>query len=138
MDSIGATPANVAMVKELYGAFGRGDIAALLGVLSPEVEWGEPDNPLNPAAGTRRGHAGVLEWLQIGKDAEEILVLEPKQYLVGGDTVAVVGFMRCRARATDRVYESEFVHLVSIVDGKVTRFREFFDTYAAAEAYRAS
>jgi ketosteroid isomerase-like protein len=137
-DTTEALPTGVEMVQALYVAFGRGDIPALLGVLSPDVEWGEPENPLNPAAGTRRGHAGVLEWLRIGKEAEEILFLEPRQFLVGGDSVAVVGFMRCRARATGKVYESDFVHLVTIVDGQVTRFREFFDTYAAAEAYRTS
>jgi ketosteroid isomerase-like protein len=133
-----ALPRHVPMVRALYAAFARGDIPTLLGMLSPDVEWGEPDNPLNPAAGTRRGHDGVLEWLRIGKEAEEILVLEPRQFLVGGDTVAVAGHMKCRARATGRVYESDFVHLVTITDGRVARFQEFFDTYAAAEAYRTA
>ena len=41
------------------------------------------------------------------------------------------------ARPTGRTYAMDFVHLVTVVDGKVRRFREFFDTWAAAEAFRA-
>ena len=74
-----------------YAAFARRDIAAILAVLSPEVDWGEPDNPLNPSAGTRHGHEGFLEWVRTGNQAEEVLALEPRQFLVGADTVAVVG-----------------------------------------------
>lgn len=32
--------------------------------------------------------------------------------------------------------EQCFVHLVTIEGGKITRFQEFFDTYAAGEAFR--
>ena len=127
---------NVAIVQGLYQAFGRRDIEAILALLSPDVEWGEPANPFNPAAGVRHGHAGFLEWLQAGRDAEEILVLEPKAFLTGPDTVAAVGFTRCLARATGRTYETDFVHLVTLRGGKVVRFQEFFDTFAAAEAFR--
>jgi hypothetical protein len=124
------------MVQKLYEAFGRADVEAMLTVLSPSVEWGEPDNPFNPAAGTRHGHAGFLEWLRIGKESEAILALEPRQFLAGSDTVAVVGHMQCLARPTAKRYESDFVHLVTVKEGKITRFQEFFDTFAAAEAFR--
>jgi len=50
----------------------------------------------------------------------------------------VIGHMRCRARATGREYESDFVHLVTLRDGQSTRFQEFFDTYAAGEAFRTN
>jgi ketosteroid isomerase-like protein len=128
----------VHIVQEVYGAFVRGDIAAVLAALSPDVEWGEPDNPWNPAAGTRHGHAGFLEWARIGRAAEEILCLEPREFLTGSDSVAVVGFSRCRAKLTGRIYATEFVHLIRFDADKIVRFREFFDTYAAAEAFRST
>lgn len=49
--------------------------------------------------------------------------------LVDQDSVAVAGFMCCRAIPTGKVYESDFVHLV-------TKSQEFFDTYTPAEALR--
>ena len=127
---------NVEIVQRMYAAFARSDISAIIAMLSPEVEWGEPSNPFNPAGGTRCGHEGFLEWIEIGRQSEDILVLEPRKMLVDEDSVAVVGFMRCRAIPTGKVYESDFVHLVTLESGKVTRFQEFFDTYAAGEAFR--
>lgn len=127
---------NVRTVQEMYAAFARGDIAPLLGVISPDVEWAEPDNPFNPAGGTRHGHAGFMEWLQIGRAAEQILALESRRFLADDDTVAVIGYTKCLAKPTGRTYETDFVHLVTVKDGKITRFQEFFDTYAAGEAFR--
>jgi ketosteroid isomerase-like protein len=127
---------NVEIVRALYAAFARRDIPAMVEMLSPDVEWGEPSNPFNPAGGTRHGHEGFLDWIHIGRRSEDILVLQPRKMLVDEDSVAVVGFMRCRALATGKEYESDFVHLVTLKDGKVVKFQEFFDTYAAGEAFR--
>jgi ketosteroid isomerase-like protein len=67
----------VTIVQQLYESFAHGRIDDILTLLDSDVEWSEPENPLNPAAGTRRGHAGFLEWARVGADAEEILTLEP-------------------------------------------------------------
>ncbi len=124
------------VVRELYAAFARRDIQGMLACLAPDVVWCEPDNPFNPAAGVHRGHEGFLEWVRIGREAEDIDVLEPTQFLSNENAVAVVGHMRCRAKQTGRVYESDFVHVVTFRGGKIVRFQEFFDTYAAGEAFR--
>jgi ketosteroid isomerase-like protein len=127
---------NIEIVKQVYEAFAKRDINAILNLLSPDVEWGEPSNPFNPAAGTRHGHKGFLEWLEVGRQSEEIVVLEPKKFLTDNDTVAVVGYTKCIAKPTGKSYETDFVHLVTLKDGKIIRFQEFFDTYAAVEAFR--
>lgn len=127
---------NIKIVRKLYAAFARRDVQAIIKVLHPEVEWGEPANPYNPAAGTRYGHEGFLQWLEIGKQSEEILTLEPRQFLSGTDTVAVIGYTKCLAKPTGKIYETDFVHLINLKDGKLVRFKEFFDTFAAAEAFK--
>jgi ketosteroid isomerase-like protein len=126
----------VLAVQEVYAKFARRDIPAILTMLSPDVEWGEPDNPFNPAGGTRHGHAGFLEWLNIGRQSEDILVLEPRKFLSDSDSVAVVGYTKCLAKPTGRSYETNFVHLFTFKDGKIIRFEEYFDTYRAGEAFR--
>ncbi len=131
-----ATEQGLAVVEAAYRAFGTRDIEALLDLVSPDVVWGEPDNPLIPSAGTRRGIPGVIEWLRIGSETETILSLEPQRFLAQGDLVAVIGRTTVTARPTGRTYETDFVHLVDVRDGKVVRFQEFFDTYVAAEAFR--
>jgi ketosteroid isomerase-like protein len=127
---------NIEKIKKVYEAFTNRDIKAILNLLSPDVEWGEPENPYNPAAGTRHGHKGFLEWLEVGRQSEEIVALEPKKFLTDNDTVAVVGYTKCIAKPTGKSYETDFVHLVTLKDGKIIRFQEFFDTYTAAEAFR--
>lgn len=127
---------SIAVVQEVYAAFARRDIDAILARLTPDVVWGEPANPFNPAAGTRHGHSGFLEWARIGREVEDVLLLEPKRFLADADTVAVVGHMRCLAKPTGKVYESDFVHVVTVREGKIASFQEFFDTYAAGEAFR--
>ena len=51
--------------------------------------------------------------------------------------MAVVGHTTCRARPTGRIYETDFVYLITFRKGTVARFQEFFDTFAAAEAFRS-
>lgn len=128
--------AHIEIVRQLYSAFMKKEIMVILELLSEDVEWGEPENPYNPAGGTRTGHAGFMEWINIGKDAEDILVLEPRQFLTNDNSVAVAGYMKCRAKPTGKVYESDFVHLLKIKDNKIQKFQEFFDTYTAGEAFR--
>lgn len=127
---------NLRLVQQLYASFAKRNIPAIVALLDGSVEWGEPDNPHNPAGGTRHGHQGFLEWLQIGREAEEILALDIHKLLADNDSVAVVGHMRCLAKPTGKTYESDFVHLVTLRAGKVVKFQEFFDTYAAGEAFR--
>lgn len=57
--------------------------------------------------------------------------------LVDGDMAAAVGRTRIVARPTGTAYEMDFVHLITVADGKITRFVEFFDTWLAAEAFRS-
>lgn len=128
---------NIELIQQLYQAFSQKDIESILGFLDEDVEWGEPENPYNPAGGTRKGHSGFVEWLNIGKNAEEILVLEPKRFLTDNDSVAVIGHMKCLAKTTGKIYESDFVHWAIIKNNKIIKFQEFFDTYIAGEAFRS-
>jgi ketosteroid isomerase-like protein len=137
MTSVESGPShNITIVQRIYESFAKRDIPGIISVLDPNVEWGEPENPYNPASGIRHGHEGFLDWLKIGQNSEDILTLEPRQILFNEDSVAVVGFTKCRAKTTGKTYETDFVHLVTLKDGKVVKFQEFFDTFAAAEAFK--
>ena len=125
------------VVGAAYSAFARRDIPALLALLSPDVVWGEPDNPLIPSAGIRHGVAGVMAWLQIGNETEDIEAFELQRLLVDGDMAAAIGKTRIVARSTGKSYEMDFVHLVTVRDDRIVQFVESFDTWLAAEAFRA-
>jgi ketosteroid isomerase-like protein len=52
--------------------------------------------------------------------------------------VVSLGDYAWRVKVTGREYESDFVHVYSVRDGKVTRFQEFMDTAVVGAAYRGS
>jgi ketosteroid isomerase-like protein len=56
--------------------------------------------------------------------------------LADSETVAVLGYMKCLAKPTGKIYESDFVHIIVIRDREIVKFQEFFDTYIAGEAFR--
>ena len=47
---------NVELMRDLYGAFGRGEIPAVVGGMDPNIEWREAEgNPYQPSGGAWRG-----------------------------------------------------------------------------------
>lgn len=49
----------------------------------------------------------------------------------------MIGHTKVVARSTGTAYATDFVHPVTVADGKVVRFQEFFDTWIAAEVFQA-
>lgn len=46
--------------------------------------------------------------------------------------------MKCLAKTTGKVYESDFIHWAEIKNNKIIKFQDFFDTYIAGEAFRVN
>jgi uncharacterized protein len=65
---------------------------------------------------------------------EDLLVFEPREFISAGDKVTVLGWERSQGRPGGKVFESEWVHLFTIRDGRVVRFWGMYDTQASAEA----
>jgi hypothetical protein len=52
--------ANITLVQGLYAAFGRGDIAGVIGMLTPDVDWQTLGPAKNyPVFGQRKGQRAV-------------------------------------------------------------------------------
>ena len=122
-------------VQNLYACFGRGDVPGLLAQLAPDVRWQFVGDRGMPYTGTFHGPGQVGEWFGMVAAADDIQAFEPREFLVGPDHVTVLGWERTVARPGTKVFESEWVHVWSVRDGRVTRFWGMFDT-AAAQAAR--
>jgi ketosteroid isomerase-like protein len=130
---------NVQVVEQLYAAFGRGDMPTILGLLDEQVDWlfvGRAEDV--PFAGQRHGHQGMIEFFTIVGQTAEVHEFGPREIMAFDDKVLVLGHERVRVRATDRFFETDWAHLFTIQDGKITRLREYYDTAAIAAAYRDS
>jgi uncharacterized protein len=121
-------------VQNMYGCFGRGDIAGLIQMLSPDIEWQFTGGRAAPYTGLVKGHGAVGEWFGAVAKTDDIQAFEPREFLVGADHVTVLGFERTRDQKTGRIFECEWVHVIRFSGAKVSRFWGMLDTEAAAAA----
>jgi len=117
-------------VQEVYGAFGRGDVPAILNVIADEVDWEFVGSPALPYAGRRRSRKEVADFFAAIPRADTIHSFEPREFIEAGEHVTVLGWEKSTAVDTGKEFESEWIHLFTVKGGKITRWRGFFNTAA--------
>ena len=126
---------NVATVRRLYEAFAAGDVDTIITLMSPDIEWVEAENfpyaDNNPYRGPEAVLTGVFgrlgtEWQGFGA--------HPEEYIDGGDTVVVLGRYSGTCAATGKAMAPQMAHVLRVVDGRITSFRQYVDTLAVARA----
>ena len=127
---------NTQLVQQAYRDFQNGDIPELLDALSEDVEWVVPEIEGVPGRGTWRGTEQVGEFFRVLSDTQEPRQLELREFVAQGDKVVVLGHYVWHVKATGKEWESDFVHALSVRDGKVTRFQEYTDTAVFGDAFR--
>lgn len=125
---------NIDVVKSLYEAFGRGDIASILANLAEDVRW-ESEAPAEiSASGIRRGPQEVLGFFA-GLDQDQTdPQLTVTDWLVTGDQVAAFGRYQATARRTGIRTDVPIAHLWTLKDGKVTRYVGLTDSATILQA----
>lgn len=128
---------NIETTQAIFAAFGAGDIPAILEHLADDIviEFYGPD--VIPYAGTWRGHAEARHFFETVLSSVRINQFEPEAFLADADKVIVTGHLNLVARGTGRTIDSDFAHVITLGDGKWTRFRDFMNTAVAASAFAA-
>jgi uncharacterized protein len=130
---------NVQVVQEIYAAFQRGDIEAVLKPLADDVRWWIAGSWESiPYAGMRSGREQVAKFFVILGEVVEFERFEPYQYIAQGDEVVALGSDRRRFKSTDKVIESQWAMVFTLRQGQIVAFRAYDDTEAAAAALRTS
>jgi uncharacterized protein len=124
---------NKQTVRNIYDAFSRGDVEAILAGLTDDFSWNVPGGA--PFAGFRRGKDGMRQFLAQLAEMVSTERFEVVEVLADGDKVVVLGQERSMARATGRWYETDFAHVWTLRDGKVSRGQVFADTQAGTAAF---
>jgi ketosteroid isomerase-like protein len=128
---------NITLVQSLYAAFGRGDIATLVAAMAPDVRREVVGRPKDyPLLGVFKGQEGVREFFRLIGELQEAVAFAPRDFHASGDMVFVLGSEGWKLRKTGKPVATEWAHIFTIKDGKVTAFREFTDTAQFAEASR--
>jgi len=129
---------NTDVVKEIYAAFGRGDIPGALEHFTLDIDWDWYGPETIPFAGTYKGRDGASEFFwRIGANCE-FHSFEQRDFYAADDAVVVQGWMDVTARSTGRRWDSYWIHLWNLKDGKVSRMREYHNTALIAAAYASA
>ena len=128
-DRVGRTGSmkdDVRTVKDVYDAFGRGDVPAIFGLFHPEAEVYQ--SARLPWGGEYRGHEELGVFLSKLTGAVESEV-ETGRFIDDEDGhVVQIGHARGTVRETGARFEVPETHLWTVEDGKVVRFESYVDT----------
>ena len=119
-------------LRTAYEGFGRRDMAAVLAVMDPDIEWDASDALAH--TGHYHGHEGVTEYIEGLSGAWVEYELKPEQFAESGDGahVMVLGSVKGRLAANGQDVEARFAHVLQVGEqGTVTRLKVCLDREAA-------
>jgi ketosteroid isomerase-like protein len=121
--------ANATTVQNAYAAFGGGDIAAVLDMLTDDVDWASPRTL--PHGGAFHGKGAVGGFFQsIGANWQALTLDVEVVGELGDDLViGVIEAKGTRSSGTTERYGA--AHVFTVRSGKIARFREYVDIDAA-------
>ena len=117
---------NVETTRDLFLAFNRRDLTALLGLLDPDVEW----IPIMAVLEGRvyRGHDGVTQWIEHLDEYWALFEVDAEEVRDLGDRVLTLGCWRARGRASGVGLDNEpGTWLLDFKAGKVRRLQTYTD-----------
>jgi uncharacterized protein len=126
---------NLQTVQRVYQAFAAGDIPAMSKLCTDDVDVLIPGSARVLTAGHWHGRDGLNQCVGNLLERLEFQVFQPDEFIVGKDSVAVLGHERCRVRASGRVVEAKWVQVWTLRDGMISRYREYTDTAAWEAGY---
>ena len=127
---------NVATIRSLYEAFGRGDIPYILDRLDPNVEWHAPAT-VPFSKGRHRGPGEVARFFAgIAEHIAEPSV-ETHEFLAIGDRVVVLLRFRGRGKESGLPFDAPEAHVWRLSGGKVVEEQTYADTAAIVQALAA-
>ena len=126
---------NVETVREMYAAFGRGDIDAIVAKCTKDVEWITHLDPIVPWSGDHSGKEFVPAFFGSIFGSVDVTAFEPQEFVAQGDTVVSIGSFGCHTRANDKDATSRWIFVWKFRDGMVSFYEQFHDENLA-DAFR--
>jgi len=126
---------NKKLIQDMYAAFGKGDLGALLKPLAKDAEWTYFGSKTIPFAGTFRGPQGAQKFFETLLGNVEVQDFQVEDFLADGDKVIVLGRERMKVKSTGKSWDARWAHVFVLKGGQVMSFREFSDSEAVAAAF---
>ena len=121
---------NVQLARDIYAAFGRGDIPTVLAAFHPEIEWRQAEgNPYHMDGSAWIGPQAVLEnlFMRIGAEWDGFTITI-RAIHDAGEYVIVEGRYTGTYKPTGRKLDSQLCHVMRFQNGKLVSFQQYLNT----------
>ena len=128
---------NINTIKQVYEAFGRGDVAAILEAVTDDVDWAaETTSAAAPWYGECHGKDAAAGFFAAFGSTMEVEEFTPVSFAANDTDVLTVVRFRARSRSTGKTIAMDLHHFFQFRDGKIARYRGTEDTVQTAAALR--
>jgi len=121
---------NVQFAKDIYTAFGLGDIPAVLAMFDPEIQWREAEgNPYQPDGTAWIGPQAILEklFMRIGSEWDGFTVTTNTLH-DAGEYVVMEGRYTGTYKSSNKSIDAQVCHVLRFRDGRLLSFQQYVDT----------
>jgi ketosteroid isomerase-like protein len=128
---------NIKTIAAVYEAFGRGDVATILGAVTDDVDWAaETTSTAAPWYGVRHGKDAVADFFAAFGSTMEVQEFTPVSFASNDTDVLTVIRFAARSRATGKTATMDLHHFFRFRDGKIAYYRGTEDTAQTEAALR--
>jgi ketosteroid isomerase-like protein len=125
-------------VKLLYASFRRQDAESVLDLFADNamLHGRTSSTKILPWGGTYNGREAIKQFFKLlgeGLDVEQFDIID---FIGEREKVVVLGFIRGKARMTQKPFETYFAHIIRVDrnNGKIVEFRVFNDSASLAQS----
>ena len=130
---------NEQVVKDVYAAFQRNDIPAILALVADDVDWNNSgvESRECPWNGNFSGKTNLPGFFTAVGSSLDITVFDVKSMIASGAHVAVHLRIESLVRKNGRPIKNDVVHYWKFTDrGQIAMYRHYNDTAAELAAWR--
>jgi uncharacterized protein len=127
---------NIALVKNAFSDFLKGNIEGVIGAFTDDIEWGGHTNSLVPYAQTYHGKAGASEFFKTLASTIDYSAFEPQQFYADANKIFVKGYHRAKVKSTGNTFGHNFLMEFTLANGKISSFFAWIDSLDQARAFQ--
>ena len=126
----------LSIMRGIYDAFTRGDIATVVASLDEHIEWNEAEHVTFWSGSAFRGADEVVQGLfaRIKPTFGRTWKIHVDRLFGCGATVIMQGRYSGTAQATGRYLSPRVAHIWDLEGDRIVRFQQYTDTWLFAEA----
>ena len=126
---------NIAIVRQIYADVVAKNLEGFLASLTDDIKWEPPFVPVIPHTKPRSGKKEVTNWVIEMAGEVTYTQVTPQDIYADNNAVIVKGIFEGKANSTGKSFQSDWVHIWKLRDGRVFHYQAFWNTYNVAISF---